>query len=180
MKIEGRVWKLGNDIGATDLVSASYDNLGMAHDWEGCARHFLETISSDFPSEIRQGDILVAGENLGIGHAHYYTAAIMGARTAGITALFADSVGALFKRAAIDLGLLAWPLPGISSMVGNRDRIEMDLAAGHVRNLTTGSDARFKPVAGIVLDIVAAGGSTNWALDRIARDSREDLPAISG
>ena len=169
MRLSGRVWKFGDDLGATDLVSAAYDKFGMSRQWAECAKHVLEDVDPDFPSKVQKGDIVIAGQNLGIGHAHYYTAAIMGAHTAGLSALFAESVGGLFQRAAIDLGVPIWPLPGISELADTGEQIEIDLATGEGRNLTTGKTIAFKPVSPIILDILDAGGSTNWALRRIGR-----------
>ena len=180
MILRGRVWKFRSELGATDILSAAYDKFGMGRRWDECAKHVLEYIDPEFPQKVRKGDILVAGHNLGAGHAHYYTAAIMGAYTAGLAALFGDSIGGLFQRAAIDFGVPAWPLPGISGLVESGDELEVDLTAGNATNLTTGKSAQFLPVSSVILDILSAGGSTNWALRRIGRDSLAADAAAAG
>jgi 3-isopropylmalate/(R)-2-methylmalate dehydratase small subunit len=167
MKLNGRVWKFGSNIGATDLVPAKYDKQGMSHQWDECAKHVLEDLDPGFSSAVQAGDILVAGDNLGAGHAHYHMTAIMGCKTAGLSGLLADSLNALFQRAAIDQGVPAWSFRGLGELVQSGDRLELDLETGMATNLTTGRSAQFKPVSRIILDILDAGGSNNWALIRV-------------
>jgi 3-isopropylmalate/(R)-2-methylmalate dehydratase small subunit len=169
MKFTGDVWKFGDNIGATDLVSSAHDDIGMGRQWAECAKHVLEELDPEFPSKVKEGDILVAGEKLGVGHAHYYPAAIMGSSAAGLAGLFAESVGALFQRNAIDLGVPIWPLPGISKLVENGDRLELDLSGGKATNVTTGKTMEFKPISPVILEILEAGGSTNWGLRRVGK-----------
>ena len=58
------------------LIPARYDKIGMKRDWAGCARHSLEDAEPRFASSVRPGDMLVAGDNFGSGHAHYFGAVI--------------------------------------------------------------------------------------------------------
>jgi 3-isopropylmalate/(R)-2-methylmalate dehydratase small subunit len=167
MNLSGNVWKLGDDVGATDLVSPKYDKMGMRLEWEECAKHVLEESNPAFSSTVRRGDILVAGRNFGAGHAHYYMTAIMACHTCGLSALLAESVGALFLRAAIDAGVPALPFVGLSELVNSGDRLEFNLETGLARNMTTGRVKQFNPVSPIILDILTAGGSKNWALRRV-------------
>jgi 3-isopropylmalate/(R)-2-methylmalate dehydratase small subunit len=105
MILSGRVWKLGDDVGATDIVSAEYDKLGMSHQWGECAQYVLKDVRPELAGEVKPGDIVVAGRNFGTGHAHYYSTAIMACKAAGIAGLFGESVSGLFQRAAIDFGM---------------------------------------------------------------------------
>lgn len=167
MILSGRVWKLGDDVGATDIVSPLYDSLGMSRKWAECAKHLLEELRPEMVAEVRPGDIIVAGKNLGVGHAHYYSTAIMAAKTAGIAGMFGQSVSGLFQRAAIDFGVPMWPLPELSAITSDGDRLEIDLATGAVKNHTTGREASVPPFSPILLDILGAGGSEPWALRRV-------------
>jgi 3-isopropylmalate/(R)-2-methylmalate dehydratase small subunit len=166
MKLSGKVWKLGDNIGATDLVSAQYDKQGMSRQWDECAKHVLEDIEPDFAATVQPGDLIVAGENLGSGHAHYYNTAIMACKTAGVGALLGESLNGLFQRAGIDQGFTVWSFKGLNTLVETGDRLEIDLTTGAARNLTSGKTAQFKPVSQVILDIIDAGGSIGWALRR--------------
>lgn len=163
----GRVWKLGDNVGATDLLPARYDKQGMSRQWEECAKHVLEDARPGMAERIRPGDIIVAGEGFGSGHAHYYSAAVMGCKTAGIAAFLVDGIGGLFQRACIDFGMPAWTMKGIAALVSDGDELRADLATGEVQNLSTGTAASFAPVAPLILEILGAGGSEPWALRRV-------------
>lgn len=139
----------------------------MNKQWDECAKHVLEDMVPEFTSEVKEGDIIVAGNNLGIGHAHYYLGAVMGCRAAGVSALLADSFNMLFLRIAIDYGVPAWQFKGITDLVEDGDVIELNMATGEMKNLTTGKDTQFTPVSPIILDILEAGDSETWAFNRV-------------
>ena len=42
MKLIGRVWKLGDSVGATDLLPAAYDKAASMGNADQCAPHVLE------------------------------------------------------------------------------------------------------------------------------------------
>ncbi|WP_419827172.1 hypothetical protein [Sphingomonas sp.] len=167
MILTGRVWKLDRNVGATDLLPARYDKQGMSRQWQDCAKHILEDARPGLAERVRPGDIVVAGEGFGAGHAHYYSAAVMGCRTAGVAAFLVDGIGGLFQRACIDFGMPAWAMSGISTFVSEHDELSIDLATGDATNLSTGAVTRFEPVAPLILDILGAGGSEPWALRRV-------------
>ena len=170
MILSGRVWKFGNGIGSTDLVSAKYDKQGMSRKWAECASHLLEDFDASFAAKIRPGEMLVAGDDFGAGHAHYHMTAIMSCKTAGLSGLFANSISGLFQRAAIDQGLPTWSIRGLGELVSTGDHLEVDLANGLASNLTSRGTLQFKPVPDLILDILGAGGSLNWALRRVGAE----------
>ena len=167
MIVEGRVWKVGDNVGATDIVPERYDKEGMSGKWQECAAHVLEDLNPAIARRVGPGDLLVGGHNLGSGHAHYYLTAIKGSAAAGFSAFLGDSVGALFSRVSIDAGFPALGFPGISELVDDGDLLRIDLRTGHARNVTTGSAKAFRPVSGIIIQIIEAGGSRDWALRRV-------------
>lgn len=167
MILSGAVWKFGDRLGALDIVPPDYDELGMAYDWKGCARHLFEVIEPRFSVDGAPGDIIVAGEGLGAGHAHYYMAAIMASKVAGISAMLCESANTLFQRAAIDQGFAVWAMSGIQAFVSQGDHLHIDLATGAALNHTTGKATTFTPVSPIILDILGSDGSLNWAIARV-------------
>ncbi|WP_406462398.1 hypothetical protein OH768_44480 [Streptomyces sp. NBC_01622] len=167
MEIHGNVWKLGDGIGATDLVPARYDKIGMRRDWAQCASHLLEDVEPDFASSVRKGDVLVAGSNFGSGHAHYFGAAINACLTAGVGAAFAQSINGMFFRAATDLGLVSWTYGELAEAVQTGDEIRIDLDTGEFRNETTGRELRLTPPPELIRSIFRAGGSTPWAVQTV-------------
>lgn len=167
MKLSGKVWKFADGLGATDILPARYDKQGMSRQWAECATHLFEDVAPGVAGQIGEGDILVAGKGFGAGHAHYYSAAIMGGMAAGLRAFLVEGIGGLFQRGSIDFGMPAWVVPGISALVETGDRLDVDLAAGEARNGSTGATLAFGPVSPLILDILTAGGSQLWALGRV-------------
>ena len=166
MIAQGRVWKLGDGIEATDLLPARYDELGAKGLWHECAAHLFEDLDPAFASQLRPGDIVLAGKDLGSGHSHYYRAAILACRAASIGAMLAESVVDLFLRGAIDQGLAVWNLPSIAAFAEAGDNIRVDFRTGTAENLTRNRSLQFKPAAPLILDILAAGGAFEWAKGR--------------
>ncbi|HFJ9613144.1 TPA: hypothetical protein ACG4NT_000715 [Stenotrophomonas maltophilia] len=167
MKFEGRVWKLNDDVKATDLLPAAYDRQASQSKWDECAPHVLEEVRPDFADRADEHVIFVAGKNLGSGHAHYHRGGALACRAAGVKALLADSVNGLFQRCAIDDGYLAWPIPGLRDNVNDGDWLEIELALGTVENVTQGTQFKFKPPSQVITDILEAGSSFAWAINRV-------------
>jgi 3-isopropylmalate/(R)-2-methylmalate dehydratase small subunit len=168
MIIQGRVWKIRDDLRATDVVSERYDEFSMSKRFDECAKHVLEDVEPRFVKEMRPGDIIVAGRNFGAGHAHYYGGAIMGMKRTGIGAVLAESINGFFLRVAIDFGLAAWSFPGLHALVNTGDEIRLDMLSGDVTNLTTKTVAKVDGMSPIIADIIEADGSLKWAVQRVA------------
>lgn len=168
MKFSGRVWKLGDNVGATDLLPAQYDKAASTGKADECAKHVLEGLRPDFQADKQPGDIVVGGVNLGAGHAHYHRGAVIGSRASGISALLGDTISGLFLRGAIDDGYPVWGFRGIHQFVNDGDRLEIDFSTGEARNFTQGTIQRFEPMAKPILGILNAGSSIKWALERVA------------
>jgi len=166
VKLSGRVWKFGDGLSVFDILPARYDDLGVNARWEECATHLFEDVEPRFAAEAQPGDIIIAGADLGTGHSHYYRATILACKARGVAALLGESAVDLFQRGAIDQGLPVWGYPGIADLVQSGERLEIDLATGEVRNADTGATMTFRPLAPVVLDILAADGAFNWAKAR--------------
>lgn len=172
MIVQGRVWKLGDDLRATDIVSERYDEFAMSKRYDECAKHLLEDVDPRFATEMRPGDIVVAGRNFGAGHAHYYRGAIMGMKHARVGAVLAEGVNGFFLRVAIDFGMPVWAFSGLRELVNSGDELKMDLLAGDAVNLTTGTAFSVDGMSPIIGSILAAGGSLNWAIERVSAEKR--------
>lgn len=170
MKLSGKVWKVGSNIRATHLVSGKYDKQAMSKQYDECAKHILEDVDPGIAPNVKKGDILIAGEGFGTGHAHYYQGAVMGSKHAGFSAFLTEGINGLFQRAAIDFGLMAWVIPGIAAFADTGDDVEIDLGMGIANNITQGTSLKFEPVSQVVLDIITAGGSQPWALKRVGAE----------
>ena len=100
-----RVWLLGADIDTDALAPGAY----MKHGLEVIGWHCLEAVRSDFASGVKEGDVIVAGANFGIGSSREQAAGVL--RHLGLSAVIAPSYSGLFFRNAFNLGLLLLTCP---------------------------------------------------------------------
>jgi 3-isopropylmalate dehydratase small subunit len=165
--VRGRVLVVGDDVGGLDgIVTAEADGLYFAGQMAEAAGLLFSPVRGHRRDS---GPItfVVAGRNFGHGHGHYYWSAIALLREAGARALFATSFPYGFTRMAINAGLpaLEWRLV---DAVSDGDELEVDVEAGLVENLTTGTRLNFEPPPAVVVDILRAGGIEGYAALRLA------------
>ncbi|NNN19059.1 MAG: 3-isopropylmalate dehydratase [Acidimicrobiaceae bacterium] len=137
-KVSGRAWLFGSDI-STDMLSPGQY---VHHPMEERLKHVLESARPEFATEVKTGDIVVAGPNFGCGSSR--ESAPQHLRDLGVAAVVADSLARIFARNAIAIGLVAIVCPTISDMVTDGDVIEVDVVSGRVgipaRNLILEAD----------------------------------------
>jgi 3-isopropylmalate/(R)-2-methylmalate dehydratase small subunit len=149
--IAGRAWVFGDRID-TDLLAPGH---AMRKPLEGLAAHCLEAVRPEFAREVARGDIVVAGEGFGIGSSREQAAQAL--RFLGVSVVLAKSAARIFYRNAFNLGLPVMVLPQAGE-IADGARLEVDLAAGIVRDTSTGREYHGEPVPDFLLEIVADGG----------------------
>ena len=156
-----RVWMLGADIDTDALAPGAYMKLGI----EGIAPHCLEAVRPEFASEVQRGDVVVAGQNFGIGSSREQAAGAL--VHLGITAVIAPSFSGLFFRNAFNLGLLLLTCRDTSAFK-DLQPVGLDMKT---LTLTTpdGSCISCDPIPEFLLDMVEAGGLMNQLRQRIKR-----------
>lgn len=154
MIVESKVWKFGDDVN-TDLIIAGkykYDTLDMRE----LANHAFEAVRPEFSESVREGDVIVAGENFGCGSSREQAPLIL--KALGLNAIVAESFARIFYRNAINVGLPALECEGISRSVREGDILRIDLDTGRVENVDTGTSFSFKPLPRLILKILNEGG----------------------
>jgi 3-isopropylmalate dehydratase small subunit len=158
MHIKGNAWTFGRNIN-TDLI---FPKMWFRPTYEPgeMASHLMVGIDESFPSKISRGDIIVGGQNFGCGSSREEAAAAM--KEAGIGAVVAPSFGRLFTRNCINVGLPVVTSAHIDEQVTQGDQVELDLAAGFIRVLRSGYEARLPPMAPESLKLIEDGGIANY------------------
>ena len=151
MSASGRAWVYGDDIN-TDLLAPAAHLKGSM---EILASHCLEDLDRDFAASVREGDVFVAGNNLGIGSSREQAPQAL--QILGIRALLAKSYGRIFYRNALNLGLTTLVCPH-SDRIRMGDELRVDAAAGEVHNLTTGETLTCEPLPAHLLEMMSDGG----------------------
>ena len=158
-----KVWRLGADID-TDVLAPGH---AMKHGIDMLARHCLESVRPDFVTEVRKGDVIVAGPNFGIGSSREQAAAVL--VRLGIAAVIAPSFSGLYFRNAFNLGLLLLICPDADA-VGEGDAITLDWQTPAVIT-PQGRALACEPIPPFLMDMVRAGGLMNQLRNRFGKEA---------
>ena len=162
MVIQGRVWKLGNNVDTDQLVPGRYLSLT---DSQELASHCLEDVLPEFRTSVKPGDIVVAGENFGCGSSREH--APIALKALGISCLVAISFARIFFRNCINLGLPALTSPGGVAAIEDGDEVRIDLETGRIEHLTRPFQCSAPPMPDFLTEIVDAGGMTAYVRERM-------------
>ena len=150
-KINGKVWKLGDNIDTDVIYPGKYlpiiDAAEMAH-------HALEGLDVEFPKKIQKGDIMVAGANFGCGSSREQAATSL--KYAGIACVVAKSFSRIFFRNAINQGLALVQSEEAHDAINQGDAITIDFASGEITTPT--QKLSFPPLPEFVMGILEDGG----------------------
>jgi len=162
-ELKGRLWvltdpqgKLYDDIDTdmifhnrylhiTDIAEMGQYALDNLKDWE------------NFAHKARPGDIVMAGKNFGAGSSRQQ--AVDCFRALGISAIVAESFGAIYKRNAINSGLPIISLPGLTQSIHQfktGDQLKINLETGQL-TLNDQQTFRAQPFSQVQMDIYQAG-----------------------
>ena len=157
MTIRGRAWTFGDDIDTDIIIPARYLT---TVDPAELAAHCMEPVSPDFPKLVRPGDIVVGGKNFGCGSSREH--APIALKGCGVAVVIAPTFARIFYRNSFNVGLPAIESPAAAAAIRQGDEVEVDLAAGAIRNLTRGESYVFSPIPAFMMELVAAGGLMSW------------------
>ena len=163
MTLSGRVWKYGDNIDTDVIIPARYLNVS---DPKELARHCLEDLDPRFSSEVRPGDMIVAGANMGCGSSREH--APLAIKAAGVSCVVAASFARIFYRNAINIGLPIVECPAAAAAVAAGQALEVDLVQGSVRNLDTGEAFQASPYPPFMLELMTAGGLIDYTRRKLA------------
>ncbi len=148
-----KVWKFGDDV-STDMITPGRYNL--TKDPEELAKIPFIEARPEFAEEVEEGDVVVGGNNFGIGSSR--ESAPLSLKAAGVQGIIAKSFGRIFYRNCINLGIPV--LIGDTDWINEDDNIEVDWKTGVIRN---GDEKReFDPVEGFLFTIIEEGGILNY------------------
>ncbi len=150
--LKGKAFKFGDNISTDHIIPGRYAHLRS--NLPELAKHVLEDADPAFVSKVKRGDFVVAGSNFGLGSSREHAPLVI--KKAGISAILAKSAARIFFRNAINLGLpvLVCDTDGIN----DGDELEIDLAAGAVKDITSGKRFTFGKIPEVMLRILDEGG----------------------
>ena len=116
----------------------------------------MEDIDTEFVKKVKQGDIMVGGENFGCGSSREH--APIAIKASGIDCVIAKTFARIFYRNAINIGLPILECPEASEKIQDGDEVSIDFDSGVITNETKGETYQALPFPDFIKDIMAKGG----------------------
>jgi len=140
-------------VNTDEIIPARYLN---TDDQIELASHCLEDLDKDFVNKVREGDVIVAGEDFGCGSSREH--AVWAIRGVKVQTVIAKSFARIFYRNAINNGFYIIESPGALEKINDGDEVEIDYKAGLIKNKTADIDIKFNPLPDFALEIINDGG----------------------
>ena len=153
MKAHGKVHKYGDNVDTDVIIPARHLNTS---DHKELASHCMEDIDTEFVKKVKQGDIMVGGENFGCGSSREH--APIAIKASGIDCVIAKTFARIFYRNAINIGLPILECPEASEKIQDGDEVSIDFDNGVITNETKGETYQDLPFPDFIKDIMAKGG----------------------
>ena len=140
-------------INTDEIIPARYLN---TDDQAELASHCLEDLDKDFVNKVKEGDVIVAGEDFGCGSSREH--AVWAIRGVKVQTVIAKSFARIFYRNAINNGFYIIESPDALEKINDGDEVEIDYKNGLIKNKTAGIDISFNPLPDFALEIINDGG----------------------
>ncbi|HOS98101.1 MAG TPA: 3-isopropylmalate dehydratase small subunit [Deltaproteobacteria bacterium] len=153
MIFKGLAHKFGNDIDTDAIIPARYLSTS---DPEVLKKHCMEDADPEFPKQVKQGDIIVAGKNFGCGSSREH--APIAIKASGVSCVIASSFARIFFRNSFNMGLPIFESDEAADAVSSGDTLEVDADTGTIRDLTTGKLFQARPIPAFMQELIVDGG----------------------
>lgn len=153
MKAHGKVHKYGDNVDTDVIIPARHLNTS---DHKELASHCMEDIDTEFVKKVKQGDIMVGGDNFGCGSSREH--APIAIKASGIDCVIAKTFARIFYRNSINIGLPILECPEASEKIQDGDEVSIDFDSGVITNETKGKTYQALPFPDFIKDIMAKGG----------------------
>lgn len=150
--LRGKAFRFGDNISTDHIIPGRLAHLRS--NLPELAKHVLEDADPTFASRVKTGDFIVAGSNFGLGSSREHAPLVI--KMVGVRAILAKSVARIFFRNTINLGLPV--LLCDTSLINDGDELEVDLAAGSVKDITNDNQLTFSKLPQVMRHILDEGG----------------------
>jgi 3-isopropylmalate/(R)-2-methylmalate dehydratase small subunit len=160
--MQGKAIKYGDNIDTDVIIPARFLNTS---DPKELAQHCMEDLDKEFKNKVKEGDILVVGENFGCGSSREH--APLAIKASGISCIIAKSFARIFYRNAINIGLPILESREAVDGIEEGDIISVDVDNGIIKNVTKGTEFRAQPFPEFIKEIMRYGGLINYVREKV-------------
>ena len=147
-----KVWKFGDDINTDVITPGRYT---VTTDKKRLGEIAFIEYRPEFGKGVKEGDIIVAGNNFGCGSSREHSPVAL--KAAGISAVIAKSFARIFFRNSINIGLPLF-ISEDADKIDDGDEVEINFDAGTIIDKTKGIVLKVKPLPVFMQKIVEKGG----------------------
>lgn len=162
MKIQGKVWKFGDDIDTDVIIPARYLNTS---DPEELAQHCMEDADPKFAEKVQKGDVIVGGKNFGCGSSREHAPICI--KAAGVSCVIAASFARIFFRNSFNTGLPIFESREASEKIQENDAVVVDFQTGIIENKTRNESYKAQPIPDFMQKLIKKGGLMNYVKEKI-------------
>ena len=163
MKVQGKVFKYGDDVDTDVIIPARYLNVTDPNE---LAKYCMKDIDNNFIQEVKEGDIMVALKNFGCGSSREH--APIAIKAAGISCVIAKSYARIFYRNAFNIGLPILECEEAADKIETGDEVTVDFKNGIITNVTKNEKYQAEPFPEFIEQIINCGGLVNYAKNKIS------------
>ena len=153
MKTQGHVFKYADNVDTDVIIPARYLNTADARE---LAKHCMEDIDPAYVTQVRPGDIMVAGWNFGCGSSREHAPLVI--KTCGTGCVIAKSFARIFYRNAINIGMPILECEAAADEIQPGDEVSIDFDTGVISDLTTGKTYQAEPFPEFIQNMIKKGG----------------------
>ena len=147
-----KVWKFGDDINTDIITPGRYT---VTNDKKQLGEIAFIEYRPEFRKGVKDGDIIVAGNNFGCGSSREHSPVAI--KAAGISAVIAKSFARIFFRNSINIGLPLF-ISEDAIKIDDGDEVEINFDTGEIRDKTKNIFLKVKPLPMFIQKIVEKGG----------------------
>jgi 3-isopropylmalate/(R)-2-methylmalate dehydratase small subunit len=147
-----KAWKFGDDINTDVITPGRYT---VTTDKKRLGEIAFIEYRPEFGKNVKEGDIIVAGNNFGCGSSREHSPVAI--KAAGISAVIAKSSARIFFRNSINIGLPLF-VSEDADKIDDGDDVEIDFKTGEIVDKTKGVTVNVKPLPAFMQKIVDNGG----------------------
>jgi len=160
----GNVWNYADadNLNTDQMFAGNLTYNVLSSDGAAIMPHLFAGFDINFTKNLKEGDIVVAGDNFGCGSSREHPA--VGLAYAGVKAVIVKSVNRIFYRSAINQGLLLIVNPEVVQDYKPGDAIEIDFAASKL--YMGGKTYTIPGLPEKLMQIIEKKGLVNWMVQQ--------------
>ncbi len=157
---ENGIWNYADtdNLNTDQMFAGNLTYKVLSSDAESIMPYLFEGFDKNFSSNVKSGDVIIAGDNFGCGSSREHPA--VGLSHAGVKAVIVKSINRIFFRSSVNQGLPIIVMPDAVNAFKNGDKLDINLDTGEIS--VGDKKFNFEPLPEKLMSIFKAKGLVNY------------------